>query len=1019
MGIEYWKSLEELAESPEVLEKMSQEFPGYDPKEISSLSRRRFMQLMSASMALAGLTLSGCRRWPRENLAPYSSNPRERVAGIPEQYATVYEISGVGHGVLATSYDGRPIKIEGNPSHPFAVKTEGSLGACNAFHQASVLELYDPARSRSPIDRTGGGNRIATWDEFQRALGAALGPVRDAGGRGLAILSEISHSPSVQAMRQRFKQVFPQAVWSEYEPLIAGNESEASQATFGRQVRTRLFLDKADCVVLFDADVLGMHPAHIRYANDWSKRRRSADEKKGMLRLYAAESQLSVSGAVADERLGAKPSRLPALVSALAAKAGVAGMSAPEGLSPEETRWVEAAATDIKKNGLVVGGATLPAPVLALIHRINDAIGAVGNTVALLDLPANDATPIADLVAQMKSGAINTLLIIGGNPAYDAPADLGFADALPTVANSVHLSLYFNETSQASKWHLPKAHYLESWGDARAWDGTVSIQQPLILPLFGGKSTIEFLALLCGDDVNAGDAIVRRTFTSLTGNNAESAYRRVLHDGVLPESGFATVTAKPQAGAAPEIPAAAEGFEIVFQADRSLYDGRFANNGWLQELPDSLSKLTWDNAALISKKDADSLGVTNGSMLRITVGDRSLDIAAFILPGQPLGVIGLPLGYGRTAAGKIGTGVGFDTYKIRTSATLYSATGVKVAAAGGSYTLVATQEHHIIDPVGFEGRQQRIGEKGRAGLVVHEATLAEYEKNPRAVHEGGHHTVSLQLFNPPSDFRDQHAWGMAIDMTTCIGCNACVAACQAENNIPIVGKDQVAMNREMHWIRIDRYFKGAMDDPNPEIVFQPMTCVHCENAPCEQVCPVAATVHDSEGLNVMVYNRCIGTRYCSNNCPYKVRRFNYFDWHSKSENNLRGFPQPWLGIPDEQQQQSVNKIRRMVFNPEVTVRMRGVMEKCTYCVQRIHGVKQAKSVSGEALRDGDIITACQQTCPTEAIVFGDLADPNSRVSKLHTNPRAYSVLEDLNTRPRTRHLALVRNPNESETGSAS
>jgi molybdopterin-containing oxidoreductase family iron-sulfur binding subunit len=976
------------------------------------------MKLMSASMALAGLTLSGCRRWPKENLAPYSSNPRERVAGIPEQYATVYELGGVGHGVLAISYDGRPIKLEGNPSHPFATTNDGKLGAIDAIQQAAVLELYDPARSRGPWTRTTGEGGLTTWEAFESAFQSTLASLRSAGGKGLAVLSEISSSPSVQAMRQRFGQVYPQSVWSEYEPLLPNNEREASQAAFGRQVRTRLTLDKADTVVVLDADILGTHPAHVRYANDWSKRRRSADTKGGMVRMFAAESQLTITGAVADSRIGIKPSRFAAIVTALAAKAGVSGVNAAEGLSPDETKWVDAAAANLKKNGVVVGGSNLPAPVLALIHRINDAIGAVGNTVTLLELPADNAVPLADLVNQIKSGAITTLLIIGGNPSYDAPADLGFAEALSTVANSIHLSLYLNETSLNSKWHLPKAHFLESWGDARAWDGTVSIQQPLILPLFGGKSTIELLAMLCGDEVNAGDAIVRRTFTTLTGNSSEAAYRRVLHDGVLPETSYANFTGRPQAGAAPEVTAASAGFEIRFQPDRKVYDGRYSNNGWLQELPDSLSKLTWDNAALISKKDADALGVTNGGVLMITVGDRKLEIPAFILPGQPLGVIGLPLGYGRTAAGPIGNGVGFNTYALRTSGNLFGAPDAKVAAGGGSYKLVATQEHHILDKVGFEGREERVGEKGASGLVVHEATLAEYQKNPRAPHEGGHHTVSLQLFNPPHQFQDQHAWGMAIDMTTCIGCNACVAACQAENNIPIVGKDQVAMNREMHWIRIDRYFKGAMDDPNPEIVFQPMTCVHCENAPCEQVCPVAATVHDTEGLNTMVYNRCIGTRYCSNNCPYKVRRFNYFDWHSKSEHNLRGFPQPWLKIPDQQQTETVNKIHRMVFNPEVTVRMRGVMEKCTYCVQRIHGVKQAKEVSGEALRDGDIVTACQQTCPTEAIVFGDLSDPNSRVSKLHQNPRAYSVLEDLNTRPRTRHLALVRNPNESETGAA-
>ncbi len=1009
--IEYWQSLEQLAASPETIERISKEFPGYDPEQIVSLSRRRFMQIMGASMALAGLTLSGCRRWPKENLAPYSSNPRDRIPGVPEQYATVYEIGGIAQGLLVSSYDGRPIKIEGNPTHPFSQTFGGQLGSADAFAQASVLELYDPDRSRFPVDRTGGTARQAMWEEFQTAVVPQMKELGGSEGKALAILSEAAFSPSVAAMRERLLKTYPQATWHEYEPISRDNETEGSRLAFGgKTVRMRLHLERADVAVLLDADLLGTHPAHVRYANDWAKRRRSADERGGMNRLYIAESRLSITGSVADDRIGVRPSRVPLIAVALAAKLGIAGASSAATLTPEETAFVDSAAADVKRGGVVVAGSHLPPQVHALVHAINDSIGAIGKTITLLEEPAAAGKSIVELCEQLKSGGVKMLVILGGNPAYDAPADLGFADLLAAVPMSVHLSLYDNETSLKSKWHLPRAHYLECWGDARAWDGTFSIQQPLILPLYGGKSSIELLGLLCGDAAADGQKIVRQTFSALTANASDAAYRRALNDGLLADSAFAVSGAKPQAGRAMVSDAAASsGFEIRFIPDQTIYDGRFANSGWLQELPDSLSKLTWDNAALLSKEDADALGVTNGDVIRIGAGGRSLEIAAFILPGQPLGVIGLPLGYGRTAAGHVGNGVGFNTYALRTTAGMDSVAGVQVIKTGATYLLAATQEHHLIDEVGFKGREERIGEKHHSGKIIREATLAEYEKDPHAPHRGSHEPISLPLFEPPSQYNTPHAWGMAVDMSACIGCNACTIACQAENNIPVVGKDQVANNREMHWLRIDRYFKGDREDSNPEVVFQPMMCVHCENAPCEQVCPVAATVHDTEGLNTMVYNRCIGTRYCSNNCPYKVRRFNYFDWHSKDP---RGGAKPWLGMPDSQQRESIDKIKQMVFNPEVTVRMRGVMEKCTYCVQRIHNTQTAKRNVGEELKDGDVVTACQQACPTEAIVFGNLNDAESKVSKLQKSPRAYSVLDDLNTKPRTKYMAKLRNPSE-------
>jgi molybdopterin-containing oxidoreductase family iron-sulfur binding subunit len=617
----------------------------------------------------------------------------------------------------------------------------------------------------------------------------------------------------------------------------------------------------------------------------------------------------------------------------------------------------------------------------------------------------------------MNAKKVGTLLILGGNPIYDAPADVNFDVGLAHVAVTIRLGLYEDETSKHCTWHLPRAHYLEAWGDARAWDGTAGIIQPLILPLYEGKSIIELLAIISGDKVLEGHEIVRRTWSQFAPTTkSDHELRKVIEAGFLANTAFKPLTAKAKSVDFPATEAPAEGTYLRFVQDSKLYDGRFANNGWLQETPDTMTKLVWDNAALISKRDADKIEATSGSMIQIDLvgGKGSLQIAAYVMPGQPDGVITLPLGYGRNEfAGHIGHDVGFNTYAIRSSYDLATAVGAKVSLTGGSYNLVTTQDQHIIDSIGVEGRNKRIGAKDEGGIIIHEATLAEYTKDPRSVHGSTKRRVGLQLFEEPAVLTDTHAWGMSIDMNACIGCNACAVACQAENNIPIVGKKQADMHRTMNWIRVDRYFKGDSEDPNIEVVYQPMMCQQCENAPCEQVCPVGATVHDSEGLNTMVYNRCIGTRYCSNNCPYKVRRFNYFDYHSEDPRQTWGKPYP--NIPDQQQLEQVNKIKSMVFNPEVTVRMRGVMEKCTYCVQRIHKATISKRAEGSDVKDGDIITACQQACPTQAIVFGNLNDKESKVSQLHRNNRAYGVLhEELDTRPRTQYLAKIRNPIEGD-----
>jgi Fe-S-cluster-containing dehydrogenase component len=631
--------------------------------------------------------------------------------------------------------------------------------------------------------------------------------------------------------------------------------------------------------------------------------------------------------------------------------------------------------------------------VHALAALMNVALGAVGGLVTYVadDDPGRPASleALRALCADLAAGTVDTLLILGGNPVYDAPADLDFAGCLKRVPNSVHLSLYDNETSRGCRWHVPRAHALESWSDARSWDGTYSVVQPLIEPLYGGRTPIEVVAALLGEDGAKGHDLVRRAFAALVpaAADGEAAWRRTLHDGVLAGSALPPVETRERLEALQaSLGGVAAGggwrrsgqLEAVFLADRKVHDGRFANNAWLQELPEPLTKITWDNAALLSVTTAARLGVATGDLVKVSVATRSLEIAAYVMPGQADDTVVLPLGYGRTAAGTVGDGAGFDTYRLRPAATPDTASGVTVERTGRRYPLALTQDHHAIDEVGFKERGLRVA------ALVREGTLAEYVRHPEFAREMAEEPVPAPLFRE-LEYDGEHQWGMAIDLNACIGCGACSIACQAENNIAVVGKEQVARGREMHWIRVDRYFAGKTEDP--KVAFQPIACQHCENAPCEQVCPVAATVHSSEGLNEMVYNRCVGTRYCSNNCPYKVRRFNYLNYRKQ-----------------------LTQVEKMVFNPEVTVRARGVMEKCTYCVQRIEAVKITARNDRRPIRDGEIVPACAQTCPTQAITFGDVKDPASRVARLHAHHRAYGILGELHTRPRTRYLAKLRNP---------
>ena len=1107
-GATYWRSVQEYARGEDFVDSLEREFEGYSPEEMrhgvgggsaaaGGVSRRRFMQLAGASMALAGLTMSGCRRWPEEKIAPYAERPAGFVPGGFVSYATMLEHAGVARGLLVESVDGRPIKVEGNPQHP------GSLGATDVYAQASLLEMYDPDRSRGVMM----GRKESTWRDFAASVQRELtGRAAGEGGARLAVLAQSSGSPTLARLREQVLAAYPGATWHEWEPVNRDRELAGASGALGQPVRPLLDLYRARVVACFDSDLIGSHPNWVRHARDWSARRRAALgradadeplEPREFSRLWSVEPTFTVTGTNADERLPARAGRVGELLGELAAMLRIdVGARDRVTLTPREAAFLRRMAADLRANagrGVVSVGPDQPAAVHALAWRINSTLNNVGDDapVTLVEEPLaatavgqawrSQRDDVVELTRALDAGEIDTLLILGGNPVYDAPAGLNFTAAIARAKHSVHLSRYDNETSRLCDWHLPEAHPYEAWGDGRAWDGTVSIQQPLILPLFGGRSAIELLAALLpdtpaaralgvnpADDVSlVGYDLVRTTMRErgwLPEAGFEVAWRQALSDGVVQGTRLDSVatsgmtTGVPQnATVTPDLKGRI--FEATFRPARGLYDGRFANNGWLQELPDAITKVVWDNPALISPADAKALNLEMGDLVEITVGNAKATVPVFPQPGQAPGSISLVLGYGRTAAGRVGglspeAAVGFDLYPLRSLASLAPDAGAGVAATirptGESYTLATTQQHHLIglDWVGQQGVVSRQGLPGVNGKIIREASLAEFAAGPDAwyANKGQHDpgAVPLQLYEPPysapqahpgapTAFNAPHAWGMAIDMTACIGCNACVIACQSENNIPIVGKEMVAMNREMHWLRIDTYFKGEFgegtveDLASPEVVHQPMMCVHCENAPCEQVCPVAATVHDTEGLNVMVYNRCIGTRYCGNNCPYKVRRFNYFDYHSKDPRDNGVLAATYLGIPDQQQRDQVDAIKSMLFNPEVSVRMRGVMEKCTYCVQRIkratitakvdalrgerHTEAGASGFRGaDLVRDEEVVTACQQACPTRAIVFGDLNDPDSKAWRLHADRRAYRVLGDLNTRPRTQYLAQIRNP---------
>jgi molybdopterin-containing oxidoreductase family iron-sulfur binding subunit len=954
-----------LADWPQLREFVAQRFPAQLPLLDQPVSRRRFCELMGASLALAGLP--GCF-WPETKLAPAVRRREGRSPGVPAQYATAFELSGVAEGLLVKSYDGRPIKIEGNSRH-------ATGGGSSLLAQALVLELYDPARSRRVLRRTQGGVEGATWDDLAVFLGELR--ARLAEGRGLCVLSEASSSVTLARLRAKLLAARPAARWFEYEPLSRDNEREGTRALFGAPCRPLYRLDRADVILSLDEDLLGAHPAALDHTRDFAARR---DPDGRMNRLYVLESGWSITGAAADRREALRPSEIERLGRGLAAASRDA---AP--LLRDALREVRAH----RGRSLIAAGPRQSAAVHAAVHRLNLELDNRGSTVVFLADPdpgrPAHVEAVAALAAAIEKGEVDTLLILGGNPAYDAPAELQLASKIARLPNSLHLSLYDDETSQACSWRLPRAHALESWGDARAWDGTLLLQQPLLDPLYDGKTPAELLALLLDEPSARGYDLVRSALREVAkAPDFEGAWKQAVHDGVVQDSAWPVVEKAPLPAAATPQVAPASGLEVVFARDHRVHDGRFANNGWLQETPDPIARLTWDNAAFVSPATARARRVSHGDLARLELEGRTLEIAVFVLPGVADEAVVLPLGYGRAQGGPVAGGVGFNTYLLRTGKAPHFASGARLTATGATHRFAATQDHGIVSAVAREETARRQSELIRA------AEWETYKARPHFAQEMEHHPPLQSLFSPPQQYMG-HRWGMVVDLARCTGCGACVVACQAENNVPVVGKEQVLRGRQMQWLRVDRYF--ATRGGQPSASFQPLPCMQCENAPCEQVCPVAATVHSGEGLNEMVYSRCIGTRYCSNNCPYKVRRFNWF-------NN----------------QAEVTELEKLGRNPEVTVRSRGVMEKCTYCVQRIEAARAAARLAGREPADGEIVPACAQACPAGAIVFGDLNDPASRVAALAASPRAYALLARLNTQPRTRYLAKVWNKGAAEAG---
>ncbi|MFN8443023.1 MAG: TAT-variant-translocated molybdopterin oxidoreductase [Caldilineaceae bacterium] len=982
---DFWRTLEEQAGTPEFQQLLQRKLPSHflqaqDQDFPSGTNRRDFLKLMGATLVMAGL--AGCQAEPpRETIVPYVNQPENLIPGKPLFFATAMPLNGYGIGILAENHMGRPTKLEGNPDHP------ATLGGSNALLQGSLLNLYDPDRAQV-VTRLGG---IETWENFLATLSAKLATLRTTGGAGLRILSETVTSPTLIAQLDQVLKLFPQARWTQYDAWGLDNVHAGTQLAFGRSVTPRYHFENVERILSLDADFLFNLPGSLRYARAFIDKRRlwsaQTPDKASMNRLYMLESSPTITGAKSDHRLPVRAGQIATYAQALARLLGITLPGASAELPQAHQDWLAAAARDLQGfpgNSLVIAGIEQPPAVHALAHTINATLNNIGHTVTYSDpveaAPGDQLGGLRTLVQEMNAGQVDTLLILDANPVLTAPVDIDFAAGLSKVNYSVQLSLYQDETSDLCQWHVPAAHYLETWSDVRAYDGTASIIQPLIAPLFDGKSAHELLAALLGNSqLTSAYKIVRSTWSDFYTGLAtpaqadfDSFFNKSLNDGVVAGTALPDVQValaddwSSQLDQTPT-PTTMAGLELIFRPDPSIGDGRFANNAWLQELPKHLSTLAWDNAALLSPATAARLQLNNQDMVELEFAGRTLTAPVWILPGHVDEAVTLYLGYGRAWRDKLSTGRGVNAYALRTAEWRWFGSGLTIRKQNGTYPLATTQAHFLL-----EGRN-----------LVRTGTLEEYVTDPHFTADEQGEAETLY----PGYQYEGHAWGMAIDLTACIGCNACTIACQVENNIPTVGKEEVLKGREMHWLKVDHYYQGEPD--NPQSTFQPRPCMHCEAAPCELVCPVEATLHDAEGLNEMVYNRCVGTRYCSNNCPYQVRRFNFFNYADAHE------------IP----------LVEMARNPDVTVRARGVMEKCTYCIQRINNARIEAEQENRPIVDGEIQTACQTACPTRAIIFGDINDPNSQVAHLKGQPLNYGMLSELGTRPRTTYLAAVRNPN--------
>jgi molybdopterin-containing oxidoreductase family iron-sulfur binding subunit len=982
-GKKFWRSLDELADTAEFRAAVEKEFPGSAQEWVDPVSRRGFLKLMGASMALAGL--AGCTKQPDEPIYPYVRAPEDLVLGKPMYFATAHPFTTGAVPLLVKSSEFRPIKVDGNPEHAY------TRGGSDPYSQGSLLDLYDPDRSQHVIYRGEGRG----WEEFAEAFRNKVASTKD--GTGIYFLSAAIVSPTLARQWQAVQKAYPKAKLVQYDPALAGTFLAGG-------MNVQYDLSTADVIVSLDADFLSgaSYPGFHKLVRDYAGRRKQPEN--GMNRLYTIESTTTTTGMKAEHRLGLRASEIPSFAAALAAAVGVPGASDPGyAWTGDQQKFLAALVKDLKANAgkcAVIPGLYQDASVAALALAINNELGNVGKTVSaasdpVIPIPSDQFGEIKALVADLSAGKVDWLVILNANPIYDAPADLDFPAAFNKANVVAHLGSHVDETAQISHWHIPAAHYLEYWSDARAYDGTVSVVQPLIDPLYGGRTAHDFFQNLLDNPMVGSYEAVRETWTPVVKGDFETGWRKALHDGWIADTAFdKSAKSAPTAKIGPiPAPTPKDSIEIIFRPDPTIYDGRWSNVGWLQELPKPVTNLSWDNAAIVSGATLVKLGLEEDDIVELSVGGGRVKAPVIVAPGHPDNSVTVYLGYGREFAGRVGSGQGFNAALIRNTWAPFYATGA-IRKVDGKWGIAITKSHyqdHRGANLTEHGKQnwsleadEALGPRG----IVRYATLEEFKSNPNFAHEGdGHETPNYDtsLF-PNWSYNEAYAWALSVDMNSCTGCNACIVSCYAENNIAVVGKQQVRIGRDMQWLRIDTYYEGDLSAPRAH--FQPMACQHCENAPCEQVCPVGATVHTPEGLNMMIYNRCVGTRYCSNNCPYKVRRFNFLLFSDYETESLK-----------------------LMRNPDVTVRSRGVMEKCTYCVQRIEEAKIEADKENRLVRDGEIVTACQQACPAGAITFGNKNDKQSRVAKLRGLERSYQVIADINTRPRTTYVAEVLNLN--------